>query len=517
VTCDPKTGQCPGFPTATWGIVFDPSASTAGAIDPTFSDLTVSAKGSLYFTAGFANTLDLGAGPISTTSNPGMSVESFDYNAVIARLDPVTGRALWSKSFGDKAKQVGSSIAANSNDIVLVSGVYSGKIDFGPVQGVDAGTLAFSNTTSYPKAFWVGLDGASAKILWALSSDISGDNTQPSLRTKVAVDPYDNNFVLCGSPTALASGLGVTHYGGKGDALIAKVEAQTGEILWKGQFGGTADESCDAVGADGKGMVYVAGHLAKNGSLDFGGAGVLAGPTGVTQQAVYVAQFDSGTGTRQWGKVFSPQGSTNGKIKATSLVADGKNVWVGGSFTYTAVWGDQPPLISLLSSGGLDGGTSPSSTSSAFVAALDTSGTPVWARNWGSTAEVSSLALSASKTLFLGGYYQSGMRFDTGDLSNSTGSYVPFVAKLTSANGIAQTARGYASSSASASAFQTIAVDKSSGETSSDVPFALGVLGDVGSGIDLGSPVGQLPALGSMVDGGAFSSSATLFLVKFNP
>jgi hypothetical protein len=200
VTCDPKTGQCPGFPTATWGIVFDPSASTAGAIDPTFSDLTVSAKGSLYFTAGFANTLDLGAGPISTTSNPGMSVESFDYNAVIARLDPASGRALWSKSLGDKANQVGSSIAANSDDIVLVSGVYSGKIDFGPVQGVDAGTLAFANTTSYPKAFFVAVDGASGKVLWALSSDISGDGTAPSLRTKVAVDPFDNNFVLCGSP-----------------------------------------------------------------------------------------------------------------------------------------------------------------------------------------------------------------------------------------------------------------------------------------------------------------------------
>ena len=517
LTCDRKTGQCPGFPTATLGMVFDPSASIAGAIDSSFSDLTVSAKGALYFTAGFANTLDLGAGPMSTASTASMSPASFDYNVLIARLDPATGRALWSKSFGDKAKQIGSSIAANGNEVVLVAGVYSGKIDFGPGQGADAGILAFSNTSSYPKALLVAMDGTSGKVMWALSSDISGDGTQPSLRTRVAVDPQDNNFVVCASPTALASGLGGIKAGGKGDALIAKFEAPTGRFLWGGQFGGTADESCDGVSADGKGKVYVTGHLAKNGSVDFGSAGVLSGPTGVTQQAVYVAQLDGATGTVQWGKVFTPQGSTTGKIKPTSLVADGKNVWVGGSFTYTAVFGDQPPLISLVSSGGLDAGTSPAPTSSAFVAALDASGMPVWAKNWGSSAEVSSLALSTSGVLFLGGYYLSGMHFDTGDLINSPGSNVPFVAKLTGATGVAQTARGYASSSASSSAFQTFAVDKSSGEPSGDVPFALGVLGDVGAGIDLGSPVGQLPALGSMVDGGAFSSASTLFLVKFNP
>jgi hypothetical protein len=518
LTCDPKTGQCPGFPTATWGMIFDPSASIAGAIDATFSDLTVSAKGSLYFTAGFANTLDLGAGPMSTTSTASLSPASFDYNVVIARLDLATGRALWSKSFGDKAKQVGSSIAANANDVVLVSGVYSGKIDFGPVQGVDAGTLALSNTSSYPKAFLVAVDGASGKVLWALSSEISGDNTPPSLRTRVAVDPSDNNFLVCASPTALASGLGGTKAGGKGDALLAKLSAQSGQILWGGQFGGTADESCDAIGADGKGKVYITGHLAKNGSLNFDSANPLTGPTGASQQAVYVAQFDGTTGVRLWGNVFRPQGSTSGKIKATSLVADGKNVWIGGSFTFTAVFGDRSPLISSLSSGGLDAGTSPAQTSSAFVAALDASGTPAWARNWGSTAEVSALALNTSGTLFLGGFYLSGMdTFESGKLINSGGSNVPFVAKLTGSSGVAQTARGYASSSSSSSAFQTFAVDTSSGGTSADVPFALGVLGDVGAGIDLGSPVGQLPPLGSMVDGGAFSSASTLFLVKFNP
>jgi hypothetical protein len=518
LACDPKTGQCPGFPTATWGTVFDPSASTVGAIDSTFSDLTVSAKGSLYFTAGFANTLDLGAGPMSTTSNPSMSVESFDYNAVIARLDPASGRALWSKSLGDKANQVGSSIAANSDDIVLVSGVYSGKIDFGPVQGVDAGTLAFANTSSYPKAFFVAVDGASGKVLWALPSDISGDGTAPSLRTKVAVDPFDNNFVLCGSPTALASGLNVTHYGGKGDVLVAKLRAQDGQILWTGQYGSPADESCDAITADGAGKLYIAGHLARNSSLDFGNGNPLVGPSSSNQQAMYVVQLDAVTGTAGWTKVFrASPGSNAGNIRPTSLATDGKLVWVGGSFTYTAVFDQTTPLTSGSGSGDVDAGVSASHFTSAFVAALAaTSGTASWSKNWGLQSEVSALALNSSGALLLAGFYASGMVFATNQLIDATGQTVPFAAKLTGTNGDAQTARGYATSSASASAFQSLALDKTSSTSTRDVPYALGVL-DYSIGINLGAPVGVLPAPDASVDGGTRPSKATLFIVKFNP
>ena len=63
LTCDPKTGQCPGFPTAAWAIALDASAATAGAYDSSFCGLTVSPTGALYFAGGFANALDLGAGP----------------------------------------------------------------------------------------------------------------------------------------------------------------------------------------------------------------------------------------------------------------------------------------------------------------------------------------------------------------------------------------------------------------------------------------------------------------------
>ena len=118
----------------------------------------------------------------------------------------------------------------------------------------------------------------------------------------------------------------------------------------------------------------------------------------------------------------------------------------------------------------------------------------------------------------MGGDYLSGMRFESGPLGNAPGSAgVPFAAKLIGTTGIAQTARGYASPSSSPSALQTIVVDRTSSTSTRDVPFAIGVLGDISAGIDLGSPVGVLPAPGSMVDGVAFSAASTLFLVKFNP
>jgi hypothetical protein len=480
----------------------------------------MSPSGALYFTASFANKLDLGAGPMSTTSNPSMSDSSFDYNALIARLDPVSGRALWSKNLGDKAVQAGSSIAVNASDIVLVSGAYSGKVELGPVPGVDAGSLILANTSSYPKLFLVAMEGATGKTLWGLSSDISSDGTPASQRTRVAVDPYDNNFVVCASPTALASGLGATRSGGKGDALIVKLNAQTGQFMWGEQFGGTADESCDGVAADGKGKVFITGHLAKGGALDFHNGSTLSGPTAAIQQAAFVQVLDSTAGAGGWGKVFRSDGATSGKINPAAIVTDGKLVWIGGSFTFSASFGQIPTLVSSSGSGDVDSGTSPSQATSAFVAALDaTSGDPQWAKNWGSTAVVNTLAINSTGMLFLGGSYLKQMVFDTlaplGD-SNSANK-VPFVAKLNGGTGLALTARGYASTVTSTAAFQTFAIDKASSATTHDVPYAIGYLGNAVNGIDLGSPVGTLSAAGSTVDSGTARFEATLFLAKFEP
>ena len=418
VTCDPRTGECPGgFPTAIWGLALDPSAATAVQYS-SFSDLTVSQTGALYFTASFANSLDLGAGSMSTTSTTETAQAQYDYNAVIARMDPGTGKAVWSKSLGDKADQAGCSIAVNANDRVLVSGFYNGRIDFGPAQSVDGGSLAFTDAGSFSKVFLVAVDGTLGATMWALSMDISANSGVDGTYTKVVVDPHDGNFVFCASPSKLVVDLGATHAGGLGDVLIAKLEAQTGRVLWVQQFGSAADESCDRVTVDANGKVYITGHLTAGGTLDLGNGILLPGPSGKSQQAAYVAQLDAANGTVSWGKVFYSQGNKiAGRIAPSAIATDGTWVWFGGSFTYSAAFGDYvlPP--------NLDAGVSSSNSSTtAFVAALDaTSGEVQWAQNWGVTAQVYALALTSTGNLLLGGDYASGVRFDTGQLADSGG------------------------------------------------------------------------------------------------
>jgi hypothetical protein len=505
LTCDLKTGECPGFPTPIWGTAQDPSALTA--LNISFSDLTVSASGALYFTAGFANTLDLGDRPLSTT-------DTSDYDAVIARLDGSTGRAIWSKAFGDRANQFGSSITANANDVVLVSGVFAGKIDFGPAAGIDAGALSFTNSSSFSKAFFVALDGSSGKVAWALSTNIAADSSTPPLKTKVTVDPSDNNFVLCASPNTLASGLGVSHVGGKGDVLVAKLSAESGQVLWAGQYGSAADESCDAVAADGKGKVYITGYLGQGSSLDLGNQVMPIGPTGSRQRSIYVAQFNGATGAALWGKAFATRETFANKFKSNAIVTDGNTVWIGGTFSYSAVF-DQYSMIS--GSDAMDAGGASSSSTSAFVAALDpATGTTLWAKNWGAKAEVLGLAFNASGDLIMGGDYLTGMVFETGTLGDSPSATAPFVAKLKGTTGVAQVARGYASTSTGDSSFQAVTVYRAGKTSSPDVPYALGFLGSSSAGIDLGSPVGLVTGRGT-VDAGEASQNSTLFLVKFNP
>jgi hypothetical protein len=514
VTCDQKTGQCPGFPSPIWGYSLDTESATAAAY-PAFNDLTVSPSGSVYFTATFANTLDLGAGSMSTTTSVKTASSNFDYNVVIARLDPATGKALWSRSMGDKASQAGSSIAVNASETVLVSGFYNGKIDFGPAQGLDAGVFSFTNTSSFGKVFLVAIDGISAAVAWALPIELSTVSGVTSLHTKVAADLHDGNFVLCATPSKMVTDLGSTYAGGMGDVLIAKLQAATGRVLWVRQLGSAADESCDAITVDSSGRIYITGHLTQGSILDIGSGIVLSGPTGKSQQAAYVAQFDGASGKELWATAFYSREKATGKLSPSALATDGKSLWLGGSFTYSALFG-----VTLLPNNatGLDAGTSLSVTGTAFVAALDAASgkTVLWAKNWGTNAHVYAIALTSSGNLILGGDYQSGMEFETGRFADA-GAPVPFVAKLASQTGQAFAARGYASSSTSSSAFQTMVVDSAGQGSERDVAYGVGSVGDLRAGVDLGQPVGQLRLESSALDGGAEGPVSTLFLAKFRP
>jgi hypothetical protein len=506
VSCDRETGQCPGFPSATWGRMVDHDAIN---LDEDKNALTLSPSGALYFVGGLRNSLDLGAGPMATSSET-------DFDAFVARLDPANGKASWSKSFGDRSIQIGWAVAANADEVVLMSGYFSGTMDLGQVDGIDGGTLALGNTTSYPRAFLVAVAGASGKVMWARASDISGDSSNSSLSTRVVVDPRDNNFVVCGSPTIAASALGGTRFGGgKGDVLVAKLDAQSGAIVWAGQYGSTADEFCDAVTADSSGNVYVTGHIGKGSTLDFGSGVSFSGPSGAKQTKMFVVQLDGTTGAARWGKSFVGQGVV-GAITPRAAATDGKTVWVGGSFTYAVVF-DARTLVS--SSGDPDAGAT--SAASAYVAALEaSSGTVVWAKNWGAGAVVNGLAPTSTGALIAVGGYSSGMAFESGRLTDGTaGRTAPFVAKLVGTTGQAQVARGYASVlDTSTSSFKTVVVDRLGKTSTLDAPYTVASVGDFRAGLDFGAPVGWVKADKSgAADGGAPSSLPTVILAKFQP
>lgn len=507
VACDTKTGVCPGFPTASWGVAMDPDAAMRTAVDDTFTGLAMSATGALYFVGGFANTLDLGAGAMSTTSNPGLATTAWDFDAFIARLDPDTGRAKWSRSFGDRMKQTAGAVAVNGRDVVMVTGIFNGRFDVGAVDGVDGGTLSFTNSTAYVRAFLVALDGVSGKVLWARATDVAGNDSWSYFRGSVAADPSDNNFVLCTSPTAAATGLGVTSAAGgnKSDALVAKLNAETGEVMWKGQYGTTSEETCDAVAVDSGGKVYVTGRLSAGGAIDFGNGVSFTGPKGAAQRSMYLAQLDGLTGKGLWGKTFSGAGDLSGALEPKTIATDNDAVWVGGSFLTTAVFGEYSLVPASKGS------------KSAFVAAFAaSSGTVAWAQNWGSGAAVTSLAPTSAKNLIVVGYYGGLMSFETGSLPDGSATgQAPFAAKLDATSGVAQAARGYASvTGAATSSFPAVVVDKAGATSKPGAPFVIGSTSTYANGIDLGAPVGLVRF--DTLDAGAHSLQ-TLFLLRYEP
>jgi hypothetical protein len=83
--------------------------------------VAVDASGNLILTGFFLGTVDFGGGPLS---------EPAGYDVFLAKLD-AAGSHVWSKSFGDAGSQFGLDVAVDASGNAVVTGQFSGSVDFG--------------------------------------------------------------------------------------------------------------------------------------------------------------------------------------------------------------------------------------------------------------------------------------------------------------------------------------------------------------------------------------------------
>lgn len=383
----------------------------------------------------------------------GATITGGDETVFVAKLDP-QGQHVWSKSFGIEPFQGAALVGAAPSGDVILAGTFNGSIDFG--------TGAFNA----PKQaiFLAGL-APDGKPRWARTFAGTWELTARGL----AVDK-SGSAILTGSFDGLYDfGAGSEGLAGATSALVVKV-SPLGDTLWMNAYqGGFAKGSSVSVNAAGASVIAgsyrdgihiggafiggkeqpsmfgvvldpagnitystnIAGPEASDGAgaiLDDGGdaifAGTFSGATNfgegheVTAKGAvdgYLMALDP-QGHRRWVTTFDG----SGPLSIAQIASDGASgAWITGGFSGALHLG----ALELQSFG----------TTDAFVAAVDATGTFVFAKRLGGELGGAdsgyAIALDPAGGAVVSGTYQGTADLGSGPVT-SAGGFDAFVARV---------------------------------------------------------------------------------------
>ena len=258
----------------------------------------VTATGDLALAGAFFSSIDLGGGPLASAG--GLDI-------FVAKLAS-DGTSAWSRRLGDSAPQQAQGLAVDPAGNLILSGVFSGNIDFGVTKLTGAGGTDI---------FVAKLDPDGTPI-WA--KQFGDDKNQQN--AVVAVDGSGNILVSGGFEGSIDLGAGPMVSAGSSDVFVAKLDPN-GKHLWSKRFGDTQEQVGLSITFDSQNNVLLAGSFV--GALDFGG-GPLASAGG---HDVFLAKLDT-LGDHVWSKRFG-----DGAEQYVSAVASDSTgaVLLAGYFT----------------------------------------------------------------------------------------------------------------------------------------------------------------------------------------
>jgi hypothetical protein len=310
----------------------------------------------------------------------------------------------WSRGTGDASVDRVSAIATDATSVIVV-GTFQGQLDFG------GGPLLPVSGPKGDNVFVVkfGLDGG---VLWQKAFGSTG--SQGAYGHGLAVDASGNLLVAGGFTGNMSLGGTMLSASAKNqDGFVAKLDPQ-GNPLWSRRFGHDGSDYlnylADAVAMDANGNVVVVGY--GMGPVDFGAGSV---PCSKKTSNAIVAKYTS-EGVLSFGNCISGGGSA--MSAATTPAGD---IFLSGEIDGSLAFG----------------GTVLKGKTDGFVARLDSSGNPLWAKSFGDNdaaheQRVYHVAVDPNGDLLMTGYFENGIDLGGGPL-DAPGKRNVFVAKLSGA------------------------------------------------------------------------------------
>jgi hypothetical protein len=211
--------------------------------------ITTDGAGNVFASGIYFNGINVGGG-----SFPNNSLDESDI--YLAKFSPA-GVHSWSKHFGSAGAQVLKAIRTDSQGNVIITGMFSNQINFGP-------TAASNLISNGQLDIFVAKFDPAGTYLW---SKRFGDASQQA-GYGLAVDNNDNVIIVGPNFAGVNFGGGLMTSVGLGDVFVAKL-SPAGAYINAKSFGDAADQSAIGAGVDASGNIFVVGTYA--GTLNFGG------------------------------------------------------------------------------------------------------------------------------------------------------------------------------------------------------------------------------------------------------
>ena len=173
----------------------------------------------------------------------------------LAKYAAADGAEVWLDNFGGPNSDMGTGVAVDASNNVVVTGQFNGSVNFG------GGTYTSVNNDVFVAKY----AGSTGAYIWA--KHVTGPGWENA--TGVAIDSTGNIAVTGNFDNAIDFGGGALSTAGSEDIFVAKLSGASGAQLWARRFGGSANESGKAVTIDGSGNVVTTGWFAA--TVDFGG------------------------------------------------------------------------------------------------------------------------------------------------------------------------------------------------------------------------------------------------------
>ena len=353
--------------------------------------------GNVYAAGDFFNKADFNNGtssPILVESNPLQDI-------FISKFNPL-GQLEWVRAIGSQYGDFAFDIVVDSSGGVYVTGIYSGSVDFDPMEGIDTRTAV-----GWYDSFLLKLNSDGTKA-WVITWGGVGQDTA----LRVSFDPLSNSLIVSGGFSEMVdfdpgSGENLIVPVGDMDAYCSRIDIN-GNLLktvsWSANFEFDPeipyytefhtldpDEILTAIGCNMSSNIYLAGKYRAVSDLNPGNEVNEHISNGLSD--AYILKLDQ-NGNYMWSKSFG--GPLDDSIIDLALDSSG-NVYATGNYIgpvdFTGVPGGGPEYAS-------------SGEADVFLTSFDPDGNFRWVCTWGGTDidKVSRIKLDASDNIFaLGG------------------------------------------------------------------------------------------------------------------